>query len=68
MAQLSEIIRNKREGNGSIDFEKPEAIDADVFFQIEINVKDKNVMIGDKNLTVDGKAITTELTVNGGVN
>ena len=51
-----------------INFEKPEAIDADVFFQIEINVKDKNVMIGDKNLTVDGKAITTELTVNGGVN
>jgi methionyl-tRNA synthetase len=51
-----------------INFEKPEAIDADVFFQIEINVKDKNVMIGDKNLTVDGKVITTELTVNGGVN
>ena len=26
MAQLSEIIRDKREGNGSIDFEKPESI------------------------------------------
>lgn len=34
MAQLSEIIRNKREGNGSIDFEKPEAI-------IELNEQGK---------------------------
>lgn len=51
-----------------IAFEKPEAIEADVFFQIEINVKDKNVMIGDKKLTVDGKVISTEFTVNGGVN
>ena len=34
MAQLSEIIREKREGNGSIDFEKPESI-------IELNEQGK---------------------------
>jgi methionyl-tRNA synthetase len=46
---------------------KPDNIDADMFFSIEINVVDKNVEIGGKKLTADGKIITTEFTVNGGV-
>ena len=47
---------------------KPDAIDADVFFQVEIKVVDKHAQIAGKNLTAAGKAITTEFTVNGGVN
>ncbi len=47
--------------------EKPELIGAEEFFAVEIKVKDKNVQIGGKNLMVDGKALTTEKTVNGNV-
>ena len=47
---------------------KPDAIDADVFFQVEIKVAAKHAQIAGKNLTADGKAITTEFTVDGGVN
>jgi len=46
---------------------KPAAIDADVFFQIEIKVKNHMVYIGEKKLTADGKILITEQTVNGGV-
>ena len=46
---------------------KPDNIEADMFFSIEINVVDKSVEIGGKKLTADGKVITTEFTVNGGV-
>ena len=52
----------------SIASAKPDAIDADVFFQVEIKVVDKHSQIAGKNLTAAGKAITTEFTVNGGVN
>ena len=38
-----------------------------MFFSIEINVVDKSVEIGGKKLTADGKVITTEFTVHGGV-
>ena len=51
-----------------INAEKPAEIQADVFFQIEINVKDKNVEIGGKKLTANGKVLTTEKTINGPVN
>ncbi len=47
--------------------EKPENIDAGLFFQIEIKVQDKNVTVGGKKLSADGKTLTTELTVNGDV-
>ena len=46
---------------------KPDNIDADMFFSIEINVVEKNVEIGGKKLVADGKALGTEFTVNGGV-
>ena len=46
---------------------KPDNIEADMFFSIEINVVEKSVEIGGKKLTADGKALTTEFTVNGGV-
>ncbi|MCR4626563.1 MAG: methionine--tRNA ligase [Treponema sp.] len=46
---------------------KPEQIDADVFFKIEIKVTDHNVGIGGVKLLADGKAITTEKTADGGV-
>ncbi len=51
-----------------VNAEKPAEISADVFFQIAINVVDKNVEIGGKKLTADGKVISTEFTENGGVN
>ena len=51
-----------------LNAEKPAEIQADVFFQIEINVKEKNVEIGGKKLTADGKVLTTEKTINGPVN
>ena len=47
--------------------QKEKEISADVFFQIEIKVHDREVVIQDKKLTADGKALTTEKTVNGGV-
>ncbi len=47
---------------------KPDAIDADDFFKIEIKVENKAVRIAGKNLTADGKPITAEFTVNGEVN
>lgn len=46
---------------------KPDNIDADMFFSIEINVVDKNVEIGGKKLVADGRIISTEFTINGGV-
>ena len=46
---------------------KPDNIEADMFFSIEINVVEKSVEIGGKKLTADRKVITTEFTVNGGV-
>ena len=46
---------------------KPDNIDADMFFAIEINVVNKNVEIGGKKLMADGKLLGTEFTVNGGV-
>mgnify|MGYP002706003660 FL=1 len=48
--------------------EKPSEISADTFFQIAINVVNKNVVIGGKKLMADGKVIFTEFTENGGVN
>ncbi len=48
--------------------EKPSEISADTFFQISINVVNKNVEIGGKKLMADGKVIFTEFTENGGVN
>ncbi len=50
-----------------VDAVKPDNIEADMFFSIEINVVEKNVEIGGKKLTADGKILTTEFTVNGGV-
>lgn len=50
-----------------VDFQKPEVIEADDFFKININVKEHNVVIGGKKVITDGKALTTEFTVNGGV-
>ena len=50
-----------------VNVAKPDNIEADMFFSIEINVVDKSVEIGGKKLTADGKALTTEFTVNGGV-
>lgn len=51
-----------------VNAEKPAEIQADTFFQIEINVVEKNVTIGGKKLTADGKVITTSKTINGPVN
>lgn len=48
--------------------EKSSEISADTFFQIAINVVNKNVEIGGKKLMADGKVIFTEFTENGGVN
>lgn len=48
--------------------EKPSEISADTFFQIAINVVNKNVEIGGKKLMAAGKVIFTEFTENGGVN
>ncbi|MCK9168966.1 MAG: methionine--tRNA ligase [Treponema sp.] len=48
--------------------QKEKEISADVFFQIEIKVNNKLVMIADKKLVVDGKFLTTTYSVNGGVN
>ena len=48
--------------------EKPSEISADTFFQIAINVVNKNVEIGGKKLMADGKVIFTKFTENGGVN
>lgn len=50
-----------------VNAEKPSEIQADVFFQIEIKVCNRNVQIGGKNLTAAGKPLSTEKTVNGPV-
>ena len=47
---------------------KPAEISSDVFFQVSINVVNKNVEIGGKKLTANGKILTTQFTENGGVN
>lgn len=46
---------------------KPENIDASLFFQVEIKVKDRKVQIAGKNLLASGKEITAEMTENGEV-
>ncbi len=48
-------------------FKKPDVIDIDTFCAVEIKTVNKNVQIGGVNLTVAGKAITTEFTVNGDI-
>ncbi len=47
--------------------EKPDAIDADVFFRTEIYVSGKKVMAGGKQLSAGGKFLATEFTCDGGV-
>ncbi len=47
--------------------DKPELIGAEEFFAVEIKVIDKCVQIAGKNLTVEGKPLTTEKTINGSV-
>ncbi len=46
-------------------FAKEAEIDADTFFDVTIAVTEKKVNIHGKGLVADGKAITTEKTVNG---
>ncbi len=53
---------------GSEDsIDKPELIGAEVFFAVEIKVVDRKVQIAGKNLMVEGKALSTEKTINGSV-
>lgn len=47
---------------------KEKEISADVFFQVEIKVNDRQVMIAGKKLVAGGKALMTTNTVNSGVN
>lgn len=47
--------------------EKPQQIDADTFFAVDIEVRNHTVTIGGIPLTVGGKRITTVFTENGGV-
>lgn len=47
---------------------KEKEISADVFFQVEITVNDRQVLIAGKKLVADGKPLTTTYTVNSGVN
>ena len=54
------------EGTSSTN-EKPEEIDADNFFAVDILVKNNTVCIGDKALMVEGQPIKTIFTVNGEV-
>jgi len=54
------------EGTSSIN-EKPEEIDAENFFAVDILVKNNTVCIGDKALMVEGQPIKTIFTVNGEV-
>ena len=46
---------------------KPDSIDADVFFQLEISVADKAVVIAGKKLVAADRAIATAAAENGGV-
>ena len=48
-------------------FKKPEQIDIDTFFSVEVKVVEKYVKIAGKNLMVNGRAIQTEKTINGEV-
>ncbi|MBO7123494.1 MAG: methionine--tRNA ligase [Treponema sp.] len=48
-------------------FKKPDVIDIDTFCAVEIKTVNKSVQIGGVNLTVAGKAITTDFTVNGDI-
>lgn len=48
-------------------FKKPDTIDIDTFCAVEIKTVNKSVQIGGVNLTVAGKAITTDFTVNGDI-
>ena len=50
-----------------VNAEKPEQITADVFFKVQISIKEHNAGINGIKLLADGKAITTEKTVNGEV-
>ncbi|MBO5137249.1 MAG: methionine--tRNA ligase [Spirochaetaceae bacterium] len=50
-----------------LSIEKPAEIDADTFFAIDIEVKNKVVCVGEVPLVVEGKEVTTINTVNGGV-
>ncbi len=47
--------------------EKPDTIDADVFFRTEFYVSGRKVMAGGKQLSAGGKFLTTEFTCDGGV-
>lgn len=47
--------------------EKPDAIDAEVFFQAAIRVTGRRVNLDGINLTAAGKPLVTEFTENGGV-
>ena len=48
-------------------FKKPEQIDIDTFFSVEVKVVEKYVKIAGKNLMVNGRSIQTEKTINGEV-
>ncbi|MFA6855588.1 MAG: methionine--tRNA ligase [Treponema sp.] len=47
---------------------KEKEISVDVFFQVEIKVNDRQVMIAGKKLVADGRTLTTTCAVNSGVN
>jgi methionyl-tRNA synthetase len=47
--------------------EKPSEISVDVFFQVEIKVKNYNVVIAGKKLTTNGKPLMTQFAVDSGV-
>ena len=49
---------------GSAPCEKPEKINIDKLEKITLEIKDKHFKVNGVNLTADGKAITTEKTVN----
>ena len=49
---------------GSAPCEKPEKINIDKLEKITLEIKDKHFKVNAVNLTADGKAITTEKTVN----
>ena len=49
---------------GSEPSEKPEKINIDKLEKITLEIKDKHFKVNGVNLTADGKAITTEKTVN----
>jgi methionyl-tRNA synthetase len=49
------------------DAVKEKVISADIFFQVEIKVNDRQVMIADKKLVAAGKSLSTIHAVNSGV-